>query len=116
MIAMQTMMDAVDKYNMHKIGIDSPIIDNEVNNDKDLEYEKVQLTALAQDRNEWDDIYDQFKDISFERLDKAMNRLKKDQSKNIYKKISQLINTANSYLERDELLHSVQTLTYRPPL
>ena len=112
MIAMQTMMDAVIKYNMDKVNVQPPTIDNEVNCNKDLEDGKVQLTVLAQDRNEWDDIYDQFQDISFEKLDKAINRLKSDQSKNIYKKLSQLINTSNSYLERNDLLHSVLTIVY----
>ena len=109
---MQTMMDAVIKYNMDKVNVQPPTIDNEVNCNKDLEDGKVQLTVLAQDRNEWDDIYDQFQDISFEKLDKAINRLKSDQSKNIYKKLSQLINTSNSYLERNDLLHSVLTIVY----
>lgn len=112
MVAMQTMMDAVNKYNMDDIHVNPPVIDNEVGSDNHVEDGKVELTVLAQDRNEWDDIYDEFKDISFERLDTVISELRKNKSKNIYKKLSQLINTANSYLERDELLQSVLSIVY----
>lgn len=113
MIAMQTMQAASVNFKMNTLNLSPPdFSDEKYEEDGNDEKNKVKLAVLAQDRNEWDDIYDEFDDISLKHLEQVVSKFKNSKTKYIYKKLLQLFNTCTSYLERDILQESVLTLVY----
>lgn len=112
MIAMQSMIDTVDKLNI-KPGTYTPDIDNEVKKTGREKNEGTKLAVLAQDRNKWDDIYDQFNDVSFENLQKVIKSYKSSNSNNnLYKEFGKLVDLAHSLLPRDVFTESLLQIVY----
>ncbi|SMN22397.1 similar to Saccharomyces cerevisiae YGR271W SLH1 Putative RNA helicase related to Ski2p, involved in translation inhibition of non-poly(A) mRNAs [Maudiozyma saulgeensis] len=112
MIAMQSMVDTVEKLNL-KLGAYIPEVDNEVKKVANEKNEGAQLAVLAQDRNKWDDIYDQFNDVSFENLQKVIKSYKSSNSNNkIYREFGKLIDLADSLLPKDVFTESLLQIVY----
>ena len=93
MNAMQTMNDACVQLKMEDITQMVPAIDNELN--KDIKSAgKCKLAVLSQDRNEWDDIFDEFIDPNFD-INFLISDKNKSSTKAVYKRLWRLINSAS---------------------
>lgn len=113
MVAMQSMIDASQTFNLDKSKIQFPEFDNELKRSReDEQNKKTELTVLSQDRNDWDDIFDEFQDISFKQLQSRIDSYKRDNSVAIYKEIAKLIKKAATSLSSNVLLESVLQMVY----
>ncbi|EDO18799.1 hypothetical protein Kpol_1028p75 [Vanderwaltozyma polyspora DSM 70294] len=116
MQAMQAMMHSVDQYDM-KIGVSEL---PEINGESDEQVGKTTLIKLAQDRNEWDDIFDDFKDLNYEKFVKMVDDVKKCNGVNggdssgstVFKRLVRLASTCSSSLSTGTLLKSVLEITF----
>lgn len=111
MVAMQSMIQTLEKLKFDK-EVDTPEIDNEDNHNEEHDTQKTKLTVLAQDRNKWDDIYDEFSDISYEKLQNVVKNYKSNRHNNIYKELGQLIDSVDSLLPNDALTESLLQIVY----
>ncbi|CCD23111.1 RNA helicase NDAI_0B00770 [Naumovozyma dairenensis CBS 421] len=113
MQAMQTMIEASHSFNIDREKVSIPTIDNEIKKEHSSEHDNTTtLTVLAQDKNEWDDIYKEFDDISFEQLQSVVESYKKGNVTSIYHKINRLVRSCTSSMPPDSLLDSVIQLTF----
>lgn len=117
MIAMQSMVSCVESLNVDRSKIVVPIIDDEVHTvTEDIKDKTTTVTSLAQDRNEWDDIFDDFSDISFEDLNHAMSKaITKSTSSNstvIYKKLYRLASMCSINMDIESFLSTIIDLLY----
>ncbi|KAI8397569.1 DEAD/DEAH box helicase [Nakaseomyces glabratus] len=109
MNAMQTMNDASVQLKMEDITQMVPAIDNELN--KDIKSAgKCKLAVLSQDRNEWDDIFDEFIDPNFD-INFLISDKNKSSTKAVYKRLWRLINSASFSVSYEEFTRSILGIT-----
>lgn len=113
MKAMQVMAKASDTFSTEIDGIEvaRPLSTGNATTDRASD-SKTRLTVLAQDKNEWDAIFEQFDDVSFEKLQDVLKSYKKTNSTAIYKKLLRLIKSCSSPLPQDELLKWILELVH----
>lgn len=114
MQAMQAMSQTSDSLVIDRSKISLPTIDDEAksaNARKSVDY-KTSLTVLAQDKNEWDDIFEKFGDISFEKLNLAVQSFKRLNSNAVCRTLYGLVKNCTSSLPNEILLESVLELLY----
>ncbi|CCF57836.1 hypothetical protein KAFR_0D01890 [Kazachstania africana CBS 2517] len=111
MEAMQSMIQASELFNVDLSKIVVPEYDNS-KNVKDKEPEGTKLAVLAQDKNEWDDIYEEFNDISFEKLNDIISSYNEEDSLKVFKNLSRLLNTCSTELPKDILPESTLQLLF----
>ncbi|SCU86661.1 LANO_0C08768g1_1 [Lachancea nothofagi CBS 11611] len=102
MQAMNTMVSAAQNFTFGSNVAVAPEIDNEIDQPKDKSV--VQLTTLSQDRNEWDDIFDRFGELSRENVLKAIREVTSDN------KPSGVLKDLQALLEKEPLSMDTQTL------
>ncbi|CCH60480.1 hypothetical protein TBLA_0C06880 [Henningerozyma blattae CBS 6284] len=117
MIAMQSMVEMVDDFNFDRSKVLVPKIDDEVNSEDGSESSVT--TTLIQDRNEWDDIFDDLKDVSFDDLTNMINNSsiskrnsKKKNSTVLFKKFFRLLSMCSTSIDLDTLIQSIINLIY----
>lgn len=114
MIAMQSMIDTSQTFNLDRSKICLPDFDDELKKvQKDEQNQRTELTVLSQDRNDWDDIFEEFKDISFAQLQSIIDSYKTKNAVAVYKKIGKLINEAETTLSSNVLLETVLQMVYK---
>lgn len=89
MQAMECMVAAAQEFELSSKDMETPVFDDEIE-DQHIQ-SKGKLTILSQDLNEWDNIFDEFKDLSFEKLEKVIELSRSEKTPTVYKEISKLI-------------------------
>ncbi|SCV02462.1 LAME_0H01068g1_1 [Lachancea meyersii CBS 8951] len=110
MQAMNSMVSAAQNF---RFGSNMPIppeIDNEVDQQKSDSY--VQLTTLSQDRNEWDDIFDSFGELSRENALRAIREVTSDDngSFDILKDLRGLVENGPTNVDSQTLIQTLLAL------
>ena len=107
MKAMQVMVESVQSFPPLESYI-VPEVDNELEDDT-CNNNGNKLLVMSQDRNEWDEIFDQFSNLSSERLQKLINN--KHSTSNaqsqIFKELFRLLDQVESDFPRDQLLEQL---------
>lgn len=113
MQAMQSMVQTVQKLDFEGLAGPVPCIDKEakVNSQKDVD-PKTELTILAQDRNEWDEIFDELGDLSYDRIAAAVDSLKMANSSGVFRKLYRLLQKTTYSLPNDILLQSILEIVF----
>lgn len=111
MQAMHTMIETSSKLGMDNLLMDPPQIDYEL--EESGENKKVsELTTLSQDRNEWDDIFDQYNDnTEFEIMD-VINKIQSRDTNAIYKRLRRLLDSAADNVPIEEFSSSLLKMVY----
>ncbi|GAV48901.1 hypothetical protein ZYGR_0N03060 [Zygosaccharomyces rouxii] len=114
MQAMQSMVNSSLSLAFDRTKSTVPKIDNELKLSKtpNVQAKKDQIRRLANDGNEWDDVFQEFGDISYEKLKNVVESYGKVNSAATFKKLSRLIEDSSSPLPKDILLDSVLDLVY----
>ncbi|CDH15138.1 probable Antiviral helicase SLH1 [Zygosaccharomyces bailii ISA1307] len=114
MQAMQSMVDSTLSLTFDRANTIVPKIDNESKNGNATGSSsgKDYIEKLSQDENDWDDIFEQLDDISFDKLKSAVESYGKINSAATYKKLSRLIEDSSSPLPDAVLLDSILELVY----
>lgn len=108
MQAMQVMAEVSESLSFKRMKRTSPHEnDGKGKTSSKSEDDKMALTVLAQDKNDWDAIFDEFKNLSFEKLNSVLKSHKRGSSKATYRKMLRLIQNCSSPLPQDVLLESI---------
>lgn len=107
MKAMEVMVESVQSFPPLESYI-VPEVDNELEDDT-FNNNGNKLLVMSQDRNEWDEIFDQFSNLSSERLQKLISN--KHSTSNaqsqIFKELFRLLDQVESDFPRDQLLEQL---------
>ena len=115
LLAMENMAKSLAKFSSDTSppvpSVDDEVVPPPKPGEEELD-SKPKLAVLAQDRNDWDDIYDEFTDLSFEQLKSVVASYRKDLSTGIYKKFAQHVAETIHLLDKDEFLDSLLRIVY----
>ena len=112
MEAMHSMMESTQTFNYDKSKINLPDIDNERDNNDSNKENKLNMVVLAQDKNEWDDIFEEFGEITYENFQSVIESYRSSSGVTTFKKLFRLIQACISTISPSILLRSVLDLTY----
>ncbi|KAM3165145.1 Antiviral helicase SLH1 [Lachancea thermotolerans] len=109
MDAMSTMVSAAQNIKLSENIAVAPEIDNEIEKSKDESY--VQLTTLSQDRNEWDDIFDSFGELSRANVTNAIESAIAEDSSSVTNELKSYMKGINSSeMDEETLLETLLLL------
>ncbi|CAR21748.1 RNA helicase [Lachancea thermotolerans CBS 6340] len=109
MDAMSTMVSAAQNFKLGENIAVAPEIDNEIEKSKDESY--VQLTTLSQDRNEWDDIFDSFGELSRANVTNAIESAIAEDSSSVTNELKSYMKGINSSeMDEETLLETLLLL------
>lgn len=114
MQAMQVMAEAANSFSFERMDgtLAAQSSGSKIENTAKVSDSKSTLAVLAQDKNEWDAIFEQFNNISFEELRKVLKSYKQVNSTATYRKLLRLIRDCHSALPQDELLEWILELMH----
>lgn len=111
MQAMQSMIAASNSFDIDLSSCPKPDTDDAVTiNLKDAR--SGGLKVLPQDRNEWDNLFDEYKDISLERLAQFIAKQQQTLHGYAYQKLNDLIRESEKFLPEDEFIRSILQMIY----
>ncbi|SCW02100.1 LAFE_0E14180g1_1 [Lachancea fermentati] len=106
MDAMNSMVNAAQGFDLTSNDMVCPELEVESEDYEDSKNSK--LTILSQDKNEWDDIFNEFSDLSSDKLFAAIKQQKADRKFNIFQDLQKLmLNAKNPTMDVSLLLESV---------
>lgn len=114
MQAMQVMAEAANSFSFERMDgtLAAQSSGSKIENTAKVSDSKSTLAVLAQDKNEWDAIFEQFNNISFEELRKVLKSYKQVNSTATYRKLLRLSRDCHSALPQDELLEWILELMH----
>lgn len=105
--SMQVMVESSQNFELSRMNL--PNIDNELLEADDCSNGK--LTISGQDRNEWDDIFDEFNDLSCDKLNKLCLQSENFYNPNdIFKELFKLVDNSQLVLSRDIFFEHIMSI------
>ncbi|QLG72969.1 hypothetical protein HG535_0E00530 [Zygotorulaspora mrakii] len=113
MQAMRCMAQTVENKNLENTSNQLPLIDGEaMESSRKTADPNTELAVLAQDKNEWDYLFEQFNDLSYDKLKKLVNSYKKANTTGVFRKLYRLIQRSTYDLPSDVFLQSILEIVY----
>ncbi|AMD21955.1 HFR100Wp [Eremothecium sinecaudum] len=106
MQAMLPMVQTAQGFNLTEKNKELPDIESRPDK-RDKNSSNAVLTTLAQDRNEWDDIFDEFDDLSTEKLETVINQAGDYKFSSVYREILKTLESSRFQVPKDQLLEHI---------
>ncbi|AET39778.1 RNA helicase Ecym_4766 [Eremothecium cymbalariae DBVPG len=108
MQAMQSMVEVSQTFRLTAKEQELPEIENHKDENKDSSTGI--LTCLTQDRNEWDDIFDEFADLSHQKLDELISNKNGPKTVNIFREFFTLMENSGLHVSQESFLEHLMSI------